>query len=183
MLNHLGPATQVLRLFGRLTESYNPPPHVPLIHLGFSLSQEGHIMKSNKGIWSRWMYDVPNQLMFTLAKINGLYDDFGNRVDPETIQELEKEIAACRPVVSIGSGEDPILNLGRIMVQEAWTMAAHVHLYTGLCRAKSIDARVVKVQKVFMRLLEGVKSRRNLDSFLVSPIAIPQLVPQTEQHY
>ncbi|CAE6419536.1 unnamed protein product [Rhizoctonia solani] len=129
-------------------------------------------MKSNKGTGLRWVYGVPDQLMFTLAKMYGLFEDFGNRVDPETIQELEQEIAACRPVVSIGSGEDPIMNLGRIMVQEAWTMAACVYLYKGLCGANSLDARVVKIQKVFMRLSGGVKCRRNPDSFLVLPIAI-----------
>ncbi|EUC55179.1 fungal-specific transcription factor domain protein [Rhizoctonia solani AG-3 Rhs1AP] len=133
-----------------------------------------HIMKSNKETGLRWMYGVPDQLMFTLAKMNGSFADFGNRVDPETIQELEQEITACRlgPVVSIGSGEDPILKLGRIMVEEAWMMATRVYLYTGLCEANSLDARVVKVQKVFVRYLGGVKARRNPDSFLVYPIAI-----------
>ncbi|KEP45328.1 putative fungal zn(2)-cys(6) binuclear cluster domain protein, partial [Rhizoctonia solani 123E] len=140
--------------------------------LDFLSPQEEHIMKSNKGTGPRWMYGVPDQLMFTLVKMNGLFEDFGNRVDLETIQGLEQEIAACRPVVSIGSEEDPILNLGRIMVQETWTMAACVYLYMGLCGANSLDARVVKVQKVFMRRLGGVKSRRHPDSFLVYPIAI-----------
>ncbi|KEP44955.1 putative fungal zn(2)-cys(6) binuclear cluster domain protein, partial [Rhizoctonia solani 123E] len=91
--------------------------------------QEEHIMKSSKGTGLRWMYGVPDQLMFTLAKMNGLFEDFGNRVSPEKIKELEQEITACRPVVSIGCEEDPILNLGRIMVQEAWVMAARVYLY------------------------------------------------------
>ncbi|CAE6477442.1 unnamed protein product, partial [Rhizoctonia solani] len=69
------------------------------------------------------------------------------------------------------SGEDPILNLGRIMFQEAWMMATRVYLFMGLCGANSLDAREVKVQKVFMRRLGGVKSRRHPDSFLVLSIA------------
>ncbi|CAE6404269.1 unnamed protein product [Rhizoctonia solani] len=140
--------------------------------LDFLSPQEEDIMKSNKGTGLRWMYGVPDQLMFTLARMNGLFEDFGNRVDPEMIQELETEIAACRPIVSTGPGEDPILNIGRITVQEAWVMATRVYLYMGLCGANSLDARVVKVQKGFMRLLGGVKSRRHPDSFLVYPIAI-----------
>ncbi|CAE6470556.1 unnamed protein product [Rhizoctonia solani] len=112
--------------------------------LDFLPPQEEHIVKPNKGTGPRWMH-VSDQLMFTLAKMNGLFEDFWNGVDPETIQELEQEIAACRPVVSIGSGEDPILNLGRIMFQEAWMMATRVYLYMGLCGANSLDAREVKV--------------------------------------
>ncbi|EUC54349.1 fungal zn(2)-cys(6) binuclear cluster domain protein, putative [Rhizoctonia solani AG-3 Rhs1AP] len=169
-----------LKYYASLDDLLSLITHRPMFlryTLDFLSPQEEPIMKSNKGTGLRWMYGVPDQLMFTLAKMNGLFEDFGNRVDPETIQELEQEIAACRPVVSIGSGEDPIMNLGRIMVQEAWTMAARVYLYMGLCGANSLDVREVKVWNVFMRRLGGVKSRRHPDSFLVYPIAIPQLVP------
>ncbi|KEP46455.1 putative fungal zn(2)-cys(6) binuclear cluster domain protein [Rhizoctonia solani 123E] len=72
--------------------------------LDFLSPQADHIMKSNKGTGLMRMYGVPDQLMFTLAKMNGLFEDFRNRVEPETIQELKQELAACRPVVSLDLG-------------------------------------------------------------------------------
>ncbi|CEL61358.1 hypothetical protein RSOLAG1IB_09961 [Rhizoctonia solani AG-1 IB] len=42
----------------------------------------------------------------------------------------------------------------------------------GLCGADSSDARIIKVQRQFMSLLETVRPRRNPDSFLVLPMTI-----------
>ncbi|CAE6445327.1 unnamed protein product, partial [Rhizoctonia solani] len=137
-----------------------------------SPQEEEDIHKFGTRTGLRWLYGLPDQLTFVLARINNLFEDFGDRADPATIQALEKEIAACRPVISAGPGIDPIMNIGRATVQESWIMAARVYLYMVLCGANSSDPRVVKVQNAFMRLLIGVKPRRNPDSFLILPIAI-----------
>ncbi|CAE6468304.1 unnamed protein product [Rhizoctonia solani] len=121
----------------------------------------------------RWSIGVPDRLVIALAKINTLLEDYGNFVDQEVAQELRREIGrACKPVISSGPEEDPSLMVGRLMVQESWRLVAYVYLYMGLCGADSKDARVVKVQKQFMRLLDGVKPRRNPDVFLLIPMVI-----------
>ncbi|KAH7345518.1 hypothetical protein B0J17DRAFT_713087 [Rhizoctonia solani] len=123
--------------------------------LDFLSSQDEAFIKSGNGLGLRWLYGVPDRLMIALARMNSLIEDFGNRVDSDTIHELEEEIAACTPIVIVGAGTDPALNVGRIMVQEAWKMVAQVYLYMGLCGANSLDPRVIKVQRKFMGLLRN----------------------------
>ncbi|CAE7161954.1 unnamed protein product, partial [Rhizoctonia solani] len=135
-----------------------------------SPQEEGIIISGKVGL--RWLYGISDRMMIVLARMNTLFEDFGNGVDPETVQELENEIMGCKPVIFTRAGVDPILNLGRIAVQEAWMMAAQVYLYMGLCGANSSDPRVVKIWKQFMRLLGGMKPHRNPDSFLVLPVVI-----------
>ncbi|KAL5632349.1 hypothetical protein ACGC1H_005349 [Rhizoctonia solani] len=140
--------------------------------LEFLSAQEEMFIKMGNGPGLGWLYGISDRLMVVLARINTLFEDFGNCVDPEAVQELEKEIVACEPVVYTSTEEDPTLNIGRIMVQEAWRLAANLYLYMALCGADSADARVVGVQKKVMRLLRAIKPRRNPDSFLVLPILV-----------
>ncbi|KAH7345496.1 hypothetical protein B0J17DRAFT_41954 [Rhizoctonia solani] len=114
----------------------------------------------------------PARLVVALARINSLLEDYGSFVNQDVVQELEREIKACKPIISFSPGEDSALLIGRLMVQESWRMAGYIYLYMGLCGADTNDARVIKVQKQFMGLLESVKSRRNPDLFLVLPILI-----------
>ncbi|EUC54433.1 fungal zn(2)-cys(6) binuclear cluster domain protein, putative [Rhizoctonia solani AG-3 Rhs1AP] len=134
--------------------------------------QEEMFIKLGNGPGLGWLYGISDRLMIALARINTLFEDFGNCVDPEVVQELEEEIAACEPIIYTSAEMDPTLNIGRIMVQEAWRLAANIYLYMALCGADSADARVVKIQKNGMKLLRSIKPRRNPDSFVVLPILV-----------
>ncbi|KEP49940.1 fungal-specific transcription factor domain protein [Rhizoctonia solani 123E] len=140
-------------------------------NLEFSSPREEDLLNSEDSPGLRWLYGVPDRLVVTLARINTLYEGFGNSVDRETVRDLEKEIAACALVVSSVT-LDPVLKLGRMVVQECWRLVASVYLYMGLCGADSEDARVTKVQKKFMSVIGGVKPCRNPDSFLVFPMMV-----------
>ncbi|KAJ1311919.1 hypothetical protein OPQ81_010379 [Rhizoctonia solani] len=121
----------------------------------------------------RWTIGIPDRLMLALARINILVEDYGSSVDKEVVHELATEIErACKPIVTCNPKEDSILMVRRLVVQKVWSLAGYVYLYMGLSGADSNDARVVKVQKQFMRLLETVKPRRNPDVFLTFPIVI-----------
>ncbi|KAH7345495.1 hypothetical protein B0J17DRAFT_640085 [Rhizoctonia solani] len=120
----------------------------------------------------RWSIGIPARLVVALARINSLLEDYGSFVNQDVVQELEREIKACKPIISFSPGEDPSLAIGRLMVQESWRLVGYIYLYMGLCGADTNDARVVKVQKQFMGLLESVKSRRNPDVFLVMPMLV-----------
>ncbi|ELU36642.1 ParG domain-containing protein [Rhizoctonia solani AG-1 IA] len=122
------------------------------------------------GLW--WRYGIPNRLMLIFAQMNNLFEDFGNLVGQDKVKLLEDDIGACTPLLPSDTDTEPILNMGRVMVQESWKLAAYVYLYMGLCGADSSDARVVQVRKRFIRALKGIKPGRNPDTFLVFPMAI-----------
>ncbi|KAG8731139.1 hypothetical protein FRC11_004978, partial [Ceratobasidium sp. 423] len=119
-----------------------------------------------------WSIGVCDRLVFILAKMNTLLEDYGNGVDQGVVRELGREIGAYKPIVSSGAEDDLTLKIRRLVVQESWRLAAYVYLYMGLCGADSRDARVVKVQKQFMKLLATIKPRRNPDAFLITPMTI-----------
>ncbi|CAE6457345.1 unnamed protein product [Rhizoctonia solani] len=120
----------------------------------------------------RWFIGVPDRLVFVLGKMNTLLEDHGNRIDSKTVQELEKEIRACKSVAWKSTGEEAALAIGRTAVQESWRLAGYVYLYMGLCGKDSSDNRVIQVQKQFMKILQTVKPRRIPDSFLLLPMMI-----------
>ncbi|CAE6411632.1 unnamed protein product [Rhizoctonia solani] len=144
--------------------------------LDFLSPQHKDLLDADNGPGLRWLGGVPDRLVFILAKMNTLFEDHGHCLDSEIVQDLERDIEACKPVISSGAGEDPALAIGRVVVQQSWRLAGYVYLYMGLCGANSLDKRVVKVQKQFMRLLETVKPSRNPDSFLVFPMIIVLLL-------
>ncbi|KAJ1306057.1 hypothetical protein OPQ81_010770 [Rhizoctonia solani] len=118
----------------------------------------------------QWFYGVPDRLVVTLARINALREDYGDCVDATIIRELELEIGSFRPV--LGTSDEPILVVSRLIVQECWRQAAFIYLYMGLCGAHSLDARVRLAQARFMELFQGVKPGRNPDVFLIFPIVM-----------
>ncbi|CAE6350207.1 unnamed protein product [Rhizoctonia solani] len=164
-----------LKYFSALDVLQSVTTHRPMFfryNLDFLSPQEETFIKSGNGPGLRWLYGVPDRLMVVLARMNILFEDFGNRVDMETVRELEEEIGACEPVVCTGVEFDPALNLGRMVVQEAWRLAANIYLYMALCGADSTHPQVVQVQKKFMKFLRRINPCRNPDSFLVLPILI-----------
>ncbi|KAJ1305291.1 hypothetical protein OPQ81_000315 [Rhizoctonia solani] len=72
----------------------------------------------------------------------------------------------------MGEQGDPALRIGRMVVQECWRHAVFIYLYMVLCGADASDSRVVRAQKIFMRLVKGIKPGRNPDAFLVGPMII-----------
>ncbi|CAE6504139.1 unnamed protein product [Rhizoctonia solani] len=146
-------------MFFRYDLDYISPHHEELIN-------------AENGPGLRWLYGVPDPLMITLARMNTLLEDFGGRLDTGRVRKLEREIGAFKPVYSMDARTDPILNIGRVAVQESWRLAAYVYLYMGLCGANASDSRVQKIKRKFFTLLETVGPRRNPDSFLVFPAVI-----------
>ncbi|CAE6475126.1 unnamed protein product [Rhizoctonia solani] len=150
--------------------------HRPMLFrydLGITSPQVEVLLDADDRPGLRWSIGIPDRLVIALARINILLEDYGACVDQKVTQELRNEITeACKPVAPSSPEDDPTLMVGRLMVQESWRLVGYVYLYMGLCGADSKDARVVKVQKQFMRLLESVKSRRNPDVFLIIPMVI-----------
>ncbi|CAE6482951.1 unnamed protein product [Rhizoctonia solani] len=140
--------------------------------LDYLLPQDEELINAEDGPGLRWLYGVPDRLMITLARMNTLLEEFGSCLEVGRVQDLENEIETFAPNVCTTDGTDLTLNVGRVVVQEGWRLAAYVYLYMGLCGADSSDRRVISAQQKFMRLLETIRPRRNPDSFLVLPIII-----------
>ncbi|CAE6478221.1 unnamed protein product [Rhizoctonia solani] len=137
-------------------------------NLEFPSSYEEELLNSENSPGLRWLYGVPDRLVVTLARMNTLLEDFGSYVDRETVQMLEKDIDVCKPAVA-STSMDPVMKLGRVVVQECWRLVAFIYLYMALCGADSTDARVVRIQKKFMDVVGG--RRRNI--ILRRPIHTP----------
>ncbi|CAE6443264.1 unnamed protein product [Rhizoctonia solani] len=131
------------------------------------------------GFKMMWLYGVPDRLIVVFARMNILLEDFDDHINPEIIQEVDEEVAACAPVSWSGARMSATRALARITAHEVWRLAAYVYLYMGLCGLDSYDAQVVKVQKAFMRVLKGVKPSRHPDSFLVIPMFILGMATNT----
>ncbi|KAF8759917.1 hypothetical protein RHS01_01381 [Rhizoctonia solani] len=50
------------------------------------------LLNSEDGPGLRWLAGVPDRLIVTFARMNTLLEDYGNRVDPEIVQEMKEEI-------------------------------------------------------------------------------------------
>ncbi|KAH7345494.1 hypothetical protein B0J17DRAFT_640083 [Rhizoctonia solani] len=140
--------------------------------LEFLSPQDEVLLSAENGPGFSWSIGIPDRLVVVLAKMNTFLENHGDCMDPGVVLALEKEIGACKPIISSNPGGDPSLTVGRLVVQESWRLTGYTYLYMGLCGADTSDARVVKVQKLFMKLLETVRPGRNPDSFLVYPLFI-----------
>ncbi|CAE6437496.1 unnamed protein product [Rhizoctonia solani] len=106
--------------------------HRPMLFrydLEFLSPEDEKLLNKIDGPGLRWLYGVPDRLVIVLARINSLLEDYGSCVDPKRVQELEKEIVDCKPIFSSGTWEDPILKIGRAVMQESWRLAAYIYLY------------------------------------------------------
>ncbi|CAE6462038.1 unnamed protein product [Rhizoctonia solani] len=128
------------------------------------------IFQLEDGPGIRWCDGIPDQIVLIFAQMNSLYEDFGPRVRKDVADKLEAEIKRMRPTV--GSSTEPLISIGRTVVQECWFLAALIYLYMGLCGANSTDIRVVAVRAKFMRILVSIRPKRHPDAFLVFPMVI-----------
>jgi hypothetical protein len=97
--------------------------------LNFLSPQVEELIKREQGIGLCWVYGVPNHLLFIIARMNMILEDYGSAVDRKTVEEIENAIETCTTLLPSGTTADPVLNMGRIMVQESWKLAAYVYLY------------------------------------------------------
>ncbi|CUA68336.1 hypothetical protein RSOLAG22IIIB_07858 [Rhizoctonia solani] len=126
-----------LKLFATLDVLLSVITNRPMLfryNLEFPSSREEELLNSEDSPGLRWLYSVPDRLVVALARMNTFYEHFGSFVDREKVQELEKEIASCKAVSSVTL--DPVLKLGRIVVQECWRLVASVYLYMGVMRSR-----------------------------------------------
>ncbi|CAE6446381.1 unnamed protein product [Rhizoctonia solani] len=124
-------------------------------------------------------FGLPGQLVMTFAHMNGLFEDFGSCVPKHMTDELEEDIKRMKPIVGVST--EPLLMIGRMVVQQAWFQAALIYLYMGLCGCDSTDMRVVTVRSRCIKLLASTKPRRTIDAFLVFPLVILGVATENQE--
>ncbi|CAE6427914.1 unnamed protein product [Rhizoctonia solani] len=135
----------------------------------FSLELCDQMYKMQDVSGLQWLYGFPDQFVMLFAWIHCLCDTPGGD-SPELIAWVEKLLPQIK--IAVGEFGDPLLRIGRMVVQDCWRYAVRIYLYMVLGKANALDPRVMRAQKGFMRLLRGVKPARNPDAFLMSPIII-----------
>ncbi|KAJ1311886.1 hypothetical protein OPQ81_010345 [Rhizoctonia solani] len=113
----------------------------------------------------QWLYGLPDQFIMLFAWINTLSETPGANDNKELIAWIEKQLSQIK--VAIDQSGDPFLRIGRMVVLESWRYTVLIYLYMVLCKASADDPRVICAQKGFMRLVQGVKSGRNPDAYLI----------------
>ncbi|KEP47794.1 putative fungal Zn(2)-cys(6) binuclear cluster domain protein [Rhizoctonia solani 123E] len=135
----------------------------------FSLELCERIYQVQNKIGLQWLHGFPDQFILLFAWIISMCEmPGGNNA------ELIAWVETCVPQIRIALDEsgDPVLRIGRLVVQECWRFAVLIFLYMALGQAHADDPRVIRAQKGFMRLVRGVKPRRNPDSYLFTPMII-----------
>ncbi|CEL61384.1 hypothetical protein RSOLAG1IB_09987 [Rhizoctonia solani AG-1 IB] len=151
-------------------------------YVPWSLELCDEFMKNeNSGL--RWLFGIPDQFVLLFAYMDGLMKEVkaaGKVVDPNTIKRLEGDISKIN--ISPCKSRDPSLTIARLVVQECWRQAVFIYLYMALCGADAFDPRVQKVQKGFLKLMDGTKPSRNPDVFLIPPMVIAGVATTKSTH-
>ncbi|KAF8760838.1 hypothetical protein RHS01_01331 [Rhizoctonia solani] len=137
--------------------------HVPR---GLQLREELEKMQESYGL--RWLCGMPDQYIMLVAYMDELKED-GNATE-DMIQQIEDYITNMR--IAPPESKDPMLRIGRMVVQECWREAMHIYLYMALCGVPATDTRVKRSVRSFIGLLNNTNPHRNTDTFAAIPTVI-----------
>ncbi|KAH7345475.1 fungal-specific transcription factor domain-containing protein, partial [Rhizoctonia solani] len=128
---------------------------------------------------AQWLYGLSEQFILLFAWINSLCETPGASENAELITWIESQISQIK--IAIDESGDPMLRIGRMVVQECWRFAVMIYLYMVLCKANAYDPRVIRTQKGFMRLVRGVKPGRNPDAHLFVTMVVAGVAAHEER--
>jgi hypothetical protein len=74
----------------------------------------------------QWLYGFPDQFVMLFAWIHCLCDTPGGD-SPELIAWVEKLLPQIK--IAVGEFGDPLLRIGRMVVQDCWRYAVRIYLY------------------------------------------------------
>jgi hypothetical protein len=95
--------------------------------VSFSLELCEQMYQLQDEIGLQWLHGFPDQFVMLIAWINSLRETPGAGEDAKLIEWIEKAIPQIKFDNSRTS--DPLLLIGRIVVQECWRCAVHIFLY------------------------------------------------------
>ncbi|KAJ1304074.1 hypothetical protein OPQ81_008480 [Rhizoctonia solani] len=144
----------------------------------FSLELCEHVYRlQDSGL--QWHLGFPVQFVLLFAWINSLCETSETSNNSQLVAWIETNLPQIKVVID--ESGDPLLRIGRMVVLECWRSAVLIYLYMVLCKADAQDPRVIKAHRGFMRLVRGVKPRRNPDAHLSPPMVIAGVVTTKER--
>ncbi|CAE6467311.1 unnamed protein product [Rhizoctonia solani] len=156
------------------------PTHFPYeVPFSLDLCKQIYELQDNYAYGLQWLHGSPDQFILLLAWIISLSETPGASNNAGLITWIETNLPQIK-IATIRSG-DPVLRLGRMVVQECWRFSVLIYLYMFLCKANAYDPRVIRAQKGFMRLVRGVKPARHPDAYLLTPMVIAGVATIEEQ--
>ncbi|KAL5641809.1 hypothetical protein ACGC1H_002036 [Rhizoctonia solani] len=138
--------------------------------VSFSLELCETIYQLQNSIGLQWLHGFPDQFILLFAWIISMCEVPGAGNNPELAAWIETNVPRIR--IALDESGDPLLRIGRMMVQECWRFAVLIFFHMALGQVHAHDPRVIRAQKGFMRLVRGVKPGRNPDAYLFTPIVI-----------
>ncbi|KAL5641825.1 hypothetical protein ACGC1H_002048 [Rhizoctonia solani] len=136
----------------------------------FSLELCKRIYQMQDSIGLRWLHGFPDQFILLFAWIISMCEIRGASDNVELVTWIETNLPQIK--IALDESGDPLLRIGRMVVQECWRFAVLIFLYMVLGQAHAHDSRVIRARKGFMRLVRGVRPGRNPDAYLFTPMAI-----------
>ncbi|EUC56352.1 fungal zn(2)-cys(6) binuclear cluster domain protein, putative [Rhizoctonia solani AG-3 Rhs1AP] len=136
----------------------------------FSLELCERIYQVQDSIGLRWLHGFPDQFILLFAWIISLCEVPRAGNNAELVTWIETNLPHIK--IAVDDSGDPVLRIGRMVVQECWRFAVLVFLYMVLGQAHAHDPRVIRALKGFMRLVRGVKPGRNPDAYLFTPMSV-----------
>ncbi|CAE6432024.1 unnamed protein product [Rhizoctonia solani] len=132
--------------------------------------------KSHLGM--SWLNGLPDELFVILAHINALSENYGPRVDIETIRSIEGKLQELNRNL-----QEPSVSLvarSKLDVQRSWCQVAYIYLYLSVCGADALDARIMRAQQEIMKIVNTSNPSLILDTHLGTCILFAGIV--TSKH-
>ncbi|KAH7337525.1 hypothetical protein B0J17DRAFT_756520 [Rhizoctonia solani] len=118
----------------------------------------------------QWLHGISDRYIILLARINILSENPEVLVDQALVTELENEIQNA--ATALVPSDDPVLVIWRFTVRECRRIAMHVYLYMVLCGTYTDNPKLMKLVRLFVRLMESVRPGRMPDAFLYIPMMV-----------
>ncbi|KAH7345565.1 fungal-specific transcription factor domain-containing protein [Rhizoctonia solani] len=117
----------------------------------------------------QWRHGMSDQIILVFAKMKAMRQD-GSKPSRDAIESLERDICEIQP--PRGSSSERFLAVMRSVVNECWRQAAFIYLYMAVRGEPSSALSVKQAFKGFMKLLNGTRSGRIPDEFLILPLIL-----------
>ncbi|CAE6517582.1 unnamed protein product [Rhizoctonia solani] len=152
-------------------------------HVPWSLDFCNQFMNKLGNRGSQGILGIPDQLILLFVYMNNLKEDAnatGTTVDPGLIEQIEKDARSVE--IPLYESEDPLLLVGRMVVQECWREAMIIYLHMALGGVHVLDSRVQRAQHGLVRLVNTIKPERKIDTFLAIPMTVAGFAATKPRH-
>lgn len=154
----------------------------PLIHYDVTPYSTVQMLKVSHIEWAHGCSPI---VVLLLAKVNSWratrFIDLTHPIPTLEEQQIFKAyLQEWNP--AIGYGDQPVVVMGRLAVQECWKHAVLIYMYMGMCEADSADPRVEASVRQVSQLAATIESGHYLEAHITIPCVIAAAAARREKH-